>query len=44
MDTLMKRVVSTSSEVRFTVTCASKKNDLKKLVAYTIQMMKTVGR
>ena len=33
LDTLMNRVVNTSREVRFTVTTASKKNGLKKLVA-----------
>ena len=44
MDTLMKRVVSTSSEVRFTVTTASKKKGWKKLVAYTMPRMNTVGR
>ena len=42
--TLMNKVVRTRSAVRLTVTTASKKKGLKKLVIYTIERIKTVGR
>ena len=40
----MKRVVSTSWEVRFVETTDSKKKGLKKLVAYTIARIRSEGR
>ena len=40
----MNNVVSTSSEVRLTVTTASKKKGLKKFVVYTMIRMRVVGR
>ena len=43
-ETLINIVVSTSIAVRFTVTTASKKNGLKKLVAWPIMLRRTVGR
>ena len=43
-DTLINNVVRTSREVRLTVTTASKKKALKKLVAQTMLRMSMVGR
>ena len=43
-ETLINRVVRTSKEVKLTVTTASKKNGLKKLVAYTMIKIREVGR
>ena len=43
-DILMNMVVSTSIEVKFTDTTASKKNGLKKLVAWPIMFKRIVGK
>ena len=40
----MNKVVRTRRAVRFTVTTASKKKGLKKLVAYTMARIRTLGR